>query len=233
MKGVKRMSTRISPYAGWAAYLSGLFAILSAVFLILFFGLEAPNLARSVVQEFHIWGPLSDICPIIQMVTLLVVAWVLYRMEWTGAPGLSLIVYVIGIAGMLGVSLLQLLLIMDVISFEQEVGPVVMATGVVGIWLILVNQLGRRQASLPSRLAWLGTVVGAAFMFEPVIFSALGGAVGWRNITSNYLLLAGSALVFLISYIGFPVWAIWLGRVFTANRRESTLRPNAARAQVG
>ena len=56
--------------------------------------------------------------------------------------------------------------------------------------------------------------VGAAFTLEPVMLSAAGGAVAWRVFMSNYLFLAESVVVFLVSYVGFPIWAFWLGRVF-------------------
>lgn len=223
------MSTRLTPYAGWAAYLSAVAAILGLVSLLLFFGLEAPHATANSGQGFHFWGPVSDICPIVQMLALLVVARTLYLMERPGAPGLTLFGSAIWIVGVLGVSLLQLLLIFKVMPFDQEVGPVLVATAAVGVWLILVNHLGQRQKNLPSLVAWLGIAAGAAFVLEPVIFSALGGAVAWQIIMSNYLLLIGSALVFLVSYVGFPVWAIWLGRVIASANREST---SASRAQV-
>lgn len=138
----------------------------------------------------------------------------LYLIERSSAPGLSLIGSAIGIVGMLAVVLFQVLLIIKVVPFEQEVGLVLLATAAVGLWLILVNHLGRRQGSLPSRLAWLGIAVGASFVLEPVMLSAAGGAAAWRNAMSNYLLLIGGGVIFLVSYVGFPVWAIWLGRVF-------------------
>jgi hypothetical protein len=136
--------------------------------------------------------------------------------------------------GMLGVALLQFLLIIKVIAFEQEVGLVLLATAEVGVWLIFVNFSGRRQRSLPSRLAWLGTAVGAAFVLEPVMLSAAGGAVAWRVFMSNYLLMTGSAVVFLISYVGFPVWAFWLGRVFLRGNGnvENTIMSNSLQSKV-
>jgi hypothetical protein len=205
------MTTRLARYAGWAAYFSGIGAILGLVSLLLFFSLEATAVSG---QGSHFWGPVSDICPIVQMVSLVVVARALYLIERSSAPGLSLIGSAIGIVGMLAVVLLQVLLIIKLIPFEQEVGLVLLATAAVGLWLILVNHSGRRHGSLPSRLAWLGIAVGAAFVLEPMMLSAAGGAVAWRVFMSNYLLLAGSAAVFLVAYVGFPVWAIWLGRVF-------------------
>ena len=121
------------------------------------------------------------------MVLLLVVARALFLIQRPGARGLSLTATIIGVAGMLGVILLQSLLVLKVISFAQEIGPLMIATGVVGVWLFLVNYLGRRQGSLPSRLAWLGMAVGVAFVLEPVILFVAGGA-DWRAYMSNYLL---------------------------------------------
>lgn len=225
------MNTRLARSAGWAAIISGIASILGLVSLILFFGLES---TPSTAQAPHLWGPISDISPILQMISLLVVAHAFYRIQRSRAAGLSLIGTIIGMIGMLGVVLLQFLLIIKVIEFEQEVGLVLLATAAVGVWLIFVNFLGRRQGSLPSRLAWLGIATGAAFFLEPVMLSAAGGAIAWRVFMSNYLLMAGSAVVFLISYMGFPVWAYWLGRVFLrANgNEEPTIMPNSLQSKV-
>ena len=217
------MNTRLASYA---AYLSGILAILSAVFLSLFFWLESPNMANAAIQQPLVWGPLSDICPIGQMLALLVVAQTLYQLNRAGAVRLSRLTYLIGLAGMLGVSSLQLLLVMGVMSFEQEVGPVLIATAVVGVWLILVNYLGQRPS---QRLAWLGTGVGFALMLQPLIFAVIGAEMNWQNILSNPLLIVGSALVFVLSYVGFPIWLFWLGRTFMADQRESSRQAAIAR----
>ena len=210
------METRVYRSAGWAALLSGLTAILATVSLILFFAIEAPQGATSGGQAEHLWGPLSDISPILQMLLLLPVMQALYRMERSRAGRSSLMAALAGVLGAFGVAAFQLLLITRVLAFEQEVGLVVLATGVVGAWLVLANHLGRIQGLLPARLAWLGMAVGVAFVMEPVLLSALGGASFWRNLMSNYVLLAGAALVFLVAYVGFPIWAIWLGRALLA-----------------
>jgi hypothetical protein len=223
------MNTRSAAYA---AYLSGFLAILSALFLILFFWLEAPSMANAAAQQPHGWGPLSDICPIGQMLALLVVAHALYRIERSGAPSLSLVTYLIGMVGMLGVSILQLLLIMGLMPFEQEVGPVLIATAVVGVWLILVNYLGRRQAQLPARLAWLGMGVGLALILQPWFFSVIGGGMNWRNMMSNPLLLVGSALIFVMSYAGLPSWLFWLGRTLINRSHEYSGRAGIAIAHA-
>ncbi|HVP22012.1 MAG TPA: hypothetical protein VMS73_09155, partial [Anaerolineaceae bacterium] len=103
---------------------------------------------------------------------------------------------------------------LNILTFEQEVTPLVFVTALVGVWLVMISILCQRQGILPTRLGWLGIVTGVAFLLEPVMLSAVGGAVAWRVFMSNYLLLAGSVVVFLVSYVGFPIWAFWLGRVF-------------------
>lgn len=209
------MNTRLAThrFAGWAAILSGVAAILAMVTVILFFTLEMDS------SEEHLWGPLSDIFPIIQMALLLVVARGLYAIQRATAPRTSIIGTVIGVIGMLGVIVLQTLLRMGVMQFAQEISPLVIAFALVGVWLIVANYLGRRQQSLPSTLAWLGMAVGIASVSEPVIVAGAGGA-DWRAYMSNPLLVVVSAVVFLLVYVGFPVWAIWLGRVLLKAERS-------------
>src|SRR5512137_635798 len=112
------MNTRFAArrFAGWAAILSGIAAILAMVTLILFFALEVDS------GEEHLWGPLSDIFPIVQMALLLVVARALYTIQRPVALRLSIIGTVIGVVGLLGVMVLQTLLLMGVMRFAQEIG---------------------------------------------------------------------------------------------------------------
>ena len=223
------MNTRTAAYV---AYLSGIFAILSGVFAILFFWLEAPYLSNGAGQQTHIWGPLSDICPIVQMLALLMVVQALYRLDRSDTTLLDRITYLFGLAGTLGVSILQLLLIIGVIPFEQEVGPMLIATAAVGAWLILVNAQRRRQPRLSAQQAGLGVAVGLALMLQPLLLSALGGATNWQNSFSNPLSMVGAALVFVMSYVGFPIWAFWQGRTLIAHQPELSRRPEAAIARA-
>lgn len=221
-------NTRMGQTTGYAAILSGIAAIFALVTLIMFFSLESASAGEGSTRP-RIWGPLSDIFPIIQMALLLVVARALHAIQQPAAQRLSLFGTVIGVAGMLGVVVLQTLLRLQLISFEQEVGLVVFATGLVGVWLLIANYLCRRGRTLPSRLAMLGMAVGVAFMLEPVILFIAGGA-GWRAAVSNVLLLAVGVIVFLLAYMGFPVWAFGLGRVFLAKSASMGSKTAEARA---
>jgi hypothetical protein len=211
------MNTRLARYAIPAAYITGIMSILGFVSLILFFALEAPQ-ASTNPQGFHFWGFVSDISGPATMLPLLVVILALHEIERARAPLLSRIAAAVGVIGALAVTVLQVLLVIKVLPFEQEDGPVVLAMAAVGLWLVLANYLGRVQRVLPSGLAWLGIVAGAAQVLYPVLFQALGGSGFYENIGSNYLLMAAASVIFLVSYVGFPVWAIWLGRVSSSQR---------------
>jgi hypothetical protein len=221
---IRGMDSRAVRYAGWAAYISGVVSFVGFVALILFFALEVPQ-ASADPQAPHIWGPLSDIAGPATMLPLLVVILALHEVERGRARVLSQIAVGIGVVGALAVTVLQVLLIVRVLPFEQEVGPVVFATALVGVWLVLANHLGRVQQILPSRLAWVGIVAGGAQVLYPVMFQLLGGSRFDENVGSNYLVLTISSLIFLVSYVGFPVWALWLGRIWSRQRA-------AARAEV-
>lgn len=214
------MNSRLARYAGWAAYITGIMSIVGFVSLMLFFALEAPQAAENP-QGFHLWGLVSDISGPATMLPLLVVMLALHEIERERARVLSQIAVVIGVIGALAVTALQILLIIKVLPFEQEVGPVVFATALVGMWLILANHLGRVQQILPSRLAWIGILAGASQVLYPVMFQVLGGSRFYENIGSNYLALTISGIIFLVSYVGFPVWAIWLGRVWSRQRANA------------
>lgn len=215
------MNTQLAHYASPMAWLTGIVSILSFVSLILFFSLEAPQLAtNSASSEF--WGPLSDIAAPLAMLPLIGVMLVLHQSERARAPMLSQVAIVLGIVGAVAVIILQILLVIKVLAFEQEVGPVVIAMGLVGVWLLIANYLGLGQHIMPAKLAWLGIFVGIAQAFYPMLFQILGGANFYNNIGSSVGLMLLTAVIFLGSYIGFPIWAIWLGRVWSNQRKTKT-----------
>ncbi len=66
---------------------------------------------------------------------------------------------------------------------------------------------------------WPGWALSLAQqVLYPVMFQVLGGSGFYENIGSNYLVLTISSVIFLVSYVGFPVWAIWLGRIWSRQR---------------
>jgi uncharacterized membrane protein SirB2 len=85
---------------------------------------------------------------------------------------------IIGIASMLVVVGLQLLLIFQVLPFEQQVVWVSLAMILgVGSWLVITGMVARSTGRMPNS----------------VLMSALA-----------------------VPYLGFPVWAFWLGQILLA-----------------
>ena len=209
---------RATLYAAPAALFVGIVSIVGFIVLILFFGLEAPSVSSNP-DGFHFWGFMSDVAQPIAMIPLIIVMAALHRVERPEAVTLSRVALMIGVIGALGVTMLQLLLIFRFLTFEQEVGPVVLAMGLTGVWLVLANYLALKQHILSAGLAWLGMTVGVAQALYPLLLQMLGGPNFYAELGSNYVAMAITAVIFLVSYIGFPTWAIWFSRRWAARPR--------------
>jgi hypothetical protein len=222
-------------YGGWAALAVGILGLLTILFTILFFAFEAPQAVKDVAQgntRFYPFGFLSDLLPILASLSAWVVIVVLYRLERKGAPQLSAVAALLGIAGNLGLVVGGTLIIFhditgaETITVMQQILITLMSSGPLGLWQILVNYRARRDGLLPSRLTGFGILLGAGQMAEFVMLSLFGGwsAAATSSpavVVSNYPLLI--ALIIgvgggLVGYIGAPVWAIWLGRVFLVTK---------------
>jgi hypothetical protein len=214
------MNTQAIRYAGRAAIVTGVASIVGFIALMLFFALEASQ-ATLNSNGFYFWGFISDVSAPATMIPLLVVVLALHQVERAHAQILSRIALVLGLTGALGVTLLQVLLIIKVLTFEQEVGPVVLAMGIAGVWLVLASYLGGTEHILPSGLVWLGIAVGAAQASYPVLFQALGGADFYAKMGNDFMLATVSGIIFLLSYLGFPIWMFWFARTWSSKRMKT------------
>lgn len=79
----------------------------------------------------------------------------------------------LGLAAVAGITALQWFLVVGVLTFEEEIGPVSIAFAAFGAWTVATGWLGARSGTMPK-----------------------GGRMG----------LLGA------SYVGFPFWAIHVGR---------------------
>jgi hypothetical protein len=148
--------------ATWFAYASGAVSIVQLALLVLFYALGGP------------FGTLNDGAIVLQYLLAVPVMLALHRLLHPRAARASTIALMLGILGVLAISVLQVLLIVGVMPFAVQVGPVTAALFLLfGGWLLIAGYLGR---SLP--------------FLRP---SLLMSIVGW-------------------TYLGYPVWAFWLGR---------------------
>ena len=123
---------RIMRLGGWLASLSGAIA---AVGLVLWF-------ARFAFPGGPV-GWFNDLLVMIQYALALPIAIVLHAVFSRYNPGLSRLALIVGVAGLLSVVVLQALLLVRALTFEQQVLPVSIAILVVGAWLVITGWLGR------------------------------------------------------------------------------------------
>jgi hypothetical protein len=210
-------------YVGWSAILSGAIDLIGFVFLLLFFALEAPRWIQSgEPNPPPLFGTLNDASFVFVALFMIPVAVALNKMNRRQSPTLSLISLIIGMTGMLATAIIQALYVPRLIQTAQQGILVNIALIFIGLWMILVNVLGRAgAASLPRGLAWLGIVAGVSIILLPVAVIAIGGSVFLDDPSiglSNPLFMFAFATGVLGFSIGYAIWAILLGRLFLTGK---------------
>jgi len=155
---------------GGIAILSGIISAIGVVFLMamfIFFAASNKGLGST-------FGWLNDICVMLQYLLAIPIALVLYQILATYNPTMLLMATITGIAAMLITVVLQLLLVLKVLTFEQQ-----------GLWVSLAMILG----------------VGAWLVIT-------GLTAPSTNKLPHSLLMS----ILAVPYLGYPVWAFWLGK---------------------
>ena len=147
--------------AGWCAYASGIVSIFGILFLVAFFTTFIGPL-----------GTLNDIAVVIQYGLMLPIAVALHQALRPHGPTLSLVALLLGVAGMIAVIVLQVLLVVNVLPFDQQIGMVSVGFLVVLAWFVMVRYLGRSSAILPKSM--LLHVLAGLYFGYPIWAFALG-----------------------------------------------------------
>lgn len=177
-------NTTVLRLGGWTAYASGVVAAIGIVFLIAMFASFAVG-ARPAGMVF---GWINDLLGVVGALLMVPVAVALHVLLRSHAPGLSRLAMLIGIGALVAISVLQALLVVGILTFEAEVGPVSIAYLVLVVWFVMTGYLGSSSGALPH-----------------------GGRMS---------LLAAT-------YVGYPLWAFWLGRLLLQPVRERVPGPGA------
>jgi len=174
---------------GWAALLSAAATLATLITGIAFF---------AVSERF---GKLNDTASVFQMLLMLPVAVALYVVTQPSRPGLALLALGVGSAAMVIAAVLQGLLVVGLVGFEQTIGVVLSAGGAIGLWLIVANALTLTAGVLPLGLAAFGIAAGVGYVLTGIGFR--------RGGQEDPLFYVGS----LLAAVGYVVWAAWLGRL--------------------
>lgn len=143
-------SDGLIPLAGTGALIS---AVISAIGVVLFFMMYALFVAQNMAMAFGV-GWVNDLCVAIQYALTIPIALALHRILAPHNPAYMRFATPFGIVAMVAVVLLQLTLVFDVLTFEQEVLPVSLAMIVgVGTWLVITGLVARATDRLPHSLA--------------------------------------------------------------------------------
>jgi hypothetical protein len=177
---------------GASALVAVVATIVGAVTLVLFF-------ARG-----GFWGLLNDIASIVLMVAMIPVAVALGRLGEGTFGAVAWLVTAIGIAGMVGATIAQSLLVARVRTYTQLLPWTLGASAVVGLWYVLVGVLG------------IEFVVSSNY---PVLLIALALASGLGYIAIGYGFLRGNerhplsvagGLVLFVASTAFLSWIAFL-----------------------
>lgn len=202
-------------YVGWSAILSRAIDLIGFVIPLLFFALEAPRWIQSGEPDTPpLFGTLNDASFIFVALFMIPVAVALNKVNRSQRPTLSLISLIIGMTGMRATAIIQTLYVSRLIQTAQEVILLGIALFLIGLWMILVNLLGR-AANLPRGLAWLGIAAGVSIILLPVAGIAIGGSAFLDDPSialSNPLFMFAFAAGVLGFSLGYAIWAILLGR---------------------
>lgn len=152
------------------------------------------------------------------------IALALHQRVHPRAANASRVATLIGIVGMSVLLAFSVLILLRVMTEPQSGMQTALAFGAIGVWLVTANYFAREN-TLPARLAWLGIFIGAAYVLFAIVFW-ISGAVNVESASElqrNIPFLAGYAALSLSSFILYPVWAIWLGRVLRARSRVNAV----------
>src|SRR5690348_3208573 len=139
-------------FAGWSAYVSAGLAIIGAIALLLFYGLEFPQAIATGSDSQQFFGPLSDYAGLFQFLTMLPLTVALHRLAPARNRRLSRVAEILGITGLLTAALAQFLLVAHIIDFTVNLPIVLVGMVFIGVWLVIANLLERVSGALSRRL---------------------------------------------------------------------------------
>jgi hypothetical protein len=209
------MTRWLATYGASAALVSGGLFALGTVVLVLFYALEAPTVLASGNSD--LWTPLgrtNDLLIGLSGLAAIPLAARVHDRWRTVKPWASVVVYAVALAAMLGIGVFGLISFTNLVPLTA-LGPfAVTALAGIGLWQLVVS-LQSAEPAIHGRLRTLGIASGIGFLLELVAFLAIGGSSGMANpqdALRQPVFVAIGGIGLLASFIGYPIWAIWLGR---------------------
>ena len=138
--------------------------------VLLYIGLLTP------VRTLRIFGPLNDLCVLVQYALALPTVLALHRVLRTDAPLSSLGAVITAIVGILGVVVFQALLLLGLMSFRAQVAWASASVLLVGCWIVMTWVTGRRRGVVPASA--ILTFAAALYFGYPLWIYSVGQRLG-------------------------------------------------------
>jgi hypothetical protein len=175
----------LGAWTPWFAILSASSWLIALIAISLFFAIGQP------------WGTINDVASVVQWAAAIPLVIVIYQSQRAYAP-IAQFVAPLGLAALIVSCALTVLLIAQVLTFQQQGTPTAIAGGVFGLWLVATAAVWLGASPLPWPLLALMAVAGSGTV------AGIVGFVGFGS--SHWLTYAGGT----VGGLAYPAWGYWL-----------------------
>jgi hypothetical protein len=184
---------------GWTAIAIGVTVILAVLFLILMYTVNGR------------FGTVNDVLNSMIGILSVVLAWMLYAELHARSPMLSQITLGLTVIGMIFTIIGSVLIIFGYTDFVLAGWYTGAGNALIGLWLAAFCYSMLSSDMLPHNLITFGIIVGSFMTFGLLGIPGILARVDTMASLPWYL--SASYLGFLGTYVMYPIWAIWLGRI--------------------
>ncbi|MDP1547040.1 MAG: hypothetical protein Q8L87_13555 [Anaerolineales bacterium] len=193
-----------SKTTAWLAVVVGIATILGVIFLSLFFAVG------------QLWGSLNDAFIALEAILSAALAWTLYSTLRSGSPALSLFGLIAAGVGALVVIIGSWLVISGKTDYVLAEHYMSLGFGLIGLWLLILNDQFGKSRLLPTQLIRFGLIVGVFMLVGLLSGYGVVHGLGGNDITP-WFVQAGDIAGVVGWMILYPIWCIWLGRALLSS----------------
>jgi hypothetical protein len=187
-------------FIGWTAIATGVSAILAVVFLILMYTVNGP-----------FFGTLNDVFNSLIGISIVILACMVYAEYHARLPLMGRIALLLALAGALFTILGSVLIIFGFTGFVLAGWYTGIGDALIGLWLVAFCYSLLRGTTLPHNLVIFGLVVGLFMAVGLIGIPGILAGIDSMQAMPWYLYIAFFG--YLGTYLLYPIWMIWLGRV--------------------
>jgi hypothetical protein len=184
---------------GWTAIATGVAVILAVIFLILMYTVNG------------CFGTVNDVLNAMIGILSVALAWMLYAEHHARSPLMSQIGLVLVGVGAIFTIIGSVLIIFRFTDFVLAGWYTGVGNALIGLWLAALCYSMLNGDALPHSLVVFGIVAGA---FMAMGFLGIPGILARVDTMESLPWYLGAAyLGFLGTYVLYPIWTIWFGRI--------------------